>query len=141
MRGYIYKLICPIKEKPIYVGSTILELSECLKHHILNSGSNKGVQEYILGFKMYPLIELIETVQFIKKSKLFERERYWIKRLSKSNTLYNRNNNVIVKTSLVKVDAYIHSKVAKEVAGTGKTIGEFYDEAALEKLKPINKAI
>lgn len=40
-----------------------------------------------------------------------------------------------VKRKLVKVDARLHLKVAKLVAGTDKTIGEFFDEAATEKLK------
>lgn len=39
---------------------------------------------------------------------------------------------------MVKVDANIHKAVAKKVAGTAKTIGQFFDEAATEKLKTKN---
>lgn len=39
-------------------------------------------------------------------------------------------------TGLVRVDLKIKNKVAKKVKGTRKSIGAFYDEAALEKLKP-----
>lgn len=38
------------------------------------------------------------------------------------------------KTQPVQVDAVVKSKVAKKVAGTCVTIGEFYTEAAKEKL-------
>lgn len=37
---------------------------------------------------------------------------------------------------LVRVDPTIKKKVEKKVAGTKTTIGEFYDDAAKEKLKP-----
>lgn len=45
------------------------------------------------------------------------------------------------KKGLVKVDALIKKRVEKKVAGTPITIGQFYDEAAKEKLKPIKKEI
>lgn len=38
-------------------------------------------------------------------------------------------------TEPVQVDKTIKAKVAKKVAGTKVTIGQFYDEAAEEKLK------
>lgn len=40
-------------------------------------------------------------------------------------------------TEPVQVNKVIKSKVAKKVAGTKTTIGKFYDEAAVEKLKSL----
>ena len=37
--------------------------------------------------------------------------------------------------AMVKVDKKVHAKVAKKVAGTPQTIGQFFDEAAQDKLK------
>jgi hypothetical protein len=37
-------------------------------------------------------------------------------------------------TEPVQVNKYIKARVARKVAGTKKTIGEFYDESALERL-------
>lgn len=46
---------------------------------------------------------------------------------------------MISKKVPVKIDPVIKNKVAKKVAGTNTTIGEFFEEAAKEKLKPIKK--
>lgn len=43
------------------------------------------------------------------------------------------------ETDLVRVDLSIKNKVAKKVAGTKVKIGQFYDEAAIEKLKSAKK--
>ncbi len=40
-----------------------------------------------------------------------------------------------VAESIVRVKPSVKNKVAKKVAGTPQTIGEFYDEAAIEKLQ------
>lgn len=44
---------------------------------------------------------------------------------------------MVNKKALVKVDEILKRKVEKKVAGTPITIGQFYDEAVKEKLKPI----
>ena len=134
MIGYIYKLVCKKSSSPIYVGATTVQLSVRLKAHILNSGSNKGVQEYLSKNKVHPAIEVLEEVGCINKSTLLKRETYWIKKLAKQYILLNRNNNISVKTGLIKVDTDIKNRVAKKVAGTPQTIGEFYDDAVSDKL-------
>ena len=39
----------------------------------------------------------------------------------------------------ISVDKSVKTKVEKKIAGTNTTIGQFYDEAAKEKLKPIKR--
>lgn len=43
------------------------------------------------------------------------------------------------RTALIKVLPSMRNKVAKVVAGTPETIGQFYDKAAEEKLSTQNK--
>jgi hypothetical protein len=45
------------------------------------------------------------------------------------------------KKALVKVDDALKKKVEKKVAGTSTTIGQYYDEAVKEKMKPKAKVI
>lgn len=45
----------------------------------------------------------------------------------------------VEKRVMVAVKESTRNKVAKKVAGTPTTIGEFFEEAAKEKLKPIKK--
>lgn len=45
----------------------------------------------------------------------------------------------IRETEPVQVDKVIKAKVAVKVAASKQTIGQFYDEAAVEKLKTVKK--
>jgi monomeric isocitrate dehydrogenase len=138
MIGSIYKLVCPLSKKPIYVGCTTHSLSIRLRRHL--SKPSKQLKEYILDKNISPSIELLELVNSESRSSIFEREKYWIRRLAKRNKLFNIQNNKIVRTMLVKVDRCVRDLVSERVKGTGITIGQFFDEAAIDKLNVSKKS-
>jgi len=136
MKGYVYKLSCPIKCAPIYVGCTMVGLEKRLKEH-LSMPSSSELYRYIKKNKPKLSIELLEECDFSERKELEQRELFWIKKFITDGVyLMNKNQNETKScTSLVKHRPSVRDMVARAVIGTGYTIGSFYDEAAEEKLK------
>lgn len=87
MKGYIYKLICPIDNNIKYVGQTSKELSERLRTHISKTKSKieRGLKLSKKEFWIKKLISynlerniIIEEIELCDIILLDDREIYWI---------------------------------------------------------------
>ena len=134
IKGYVYKLVCPITNLPIYVGSTTNAVEIRLSGHIYSSKKSRlPLYEYIRKNEIIPRIEILERV---RNRNVLLREKYWTRKLVKSgaNIL-----NVIVsnKTEIsgsLKIDTKVLDRIRKYCKENGLVIGHFVSEAIREKL-------
>lgn len=140
MTGYIYKLVCPIKNKPIYVGSTTKKLPERLKTHIYKAyhGGNTRLFIYIRENNIRPTIELLEEVKYKSGDykTVLQREEFWINSMfTEGVSILNRNMELTGEKVSFKLKSSIVREVAEYVKNNGGNIGKFFEQAAEEKLK------
>lgn len=81
MIGFVYKIVCPIKNKPIYVGATITSLRVRQLRHIRDSKNEciwQKIYVYLRENEIYPQLEVIEMVNVDTLKELREIEKSWI---------------------------------------------------------------
>jgi hypothetical protein len=93
MKGLVYALFCPIRNKPVYVGQTTQGLKRPFVHLREMSHSQK-VNEWVYNLKedgLSPVIVILEQVSDL--SILHEKEQFWIlKYIGEGNLLLNQNS-------------------------------------------------
>lgn len=142
MIGYIYQLVCPKLNLPIYVGLTECGTSQRLKEHIRDSKKPKSpVHRYINENNIQPSIEQIEVVEYSDRKELRDREKYWIGKLSNSGI---RLMNKILYANLgwegaifvrVPKGANTYSELKKLSEDTGESMNTISIRAIEEYLK------
>jgi len=137
MTGYIYQLVCPIKNEPIYVGSTIRELNKRLSAHLTFSKTERSpLYLYIRENNITPTIVLLSVIENTSKPELTKNEDKWIKLLSKKGyVLLNKNAAFGSAKVSIKLSSKIVKKVANYIKNKPITISKFFEQAAEEKLK------
>lgn len=137
----IYKLMCPIKRQPIYVGSTSRSLKGRLVQHLWSakSGSTK-IAAYIRDNKIIPTIEKLDDVFYTKKKELREKEYYWVASLAHDgapllNIRTKTQDEKYEKVSTVKLNPRIVNRVRVHKKRTGIEMSKFIEIAILEKLE------
>lgn len=136
MTGYVYHLVCPIRKEPVYVGSTKMDIYTRLAGHIfLIKRSNYPLYKYFRDNSVIPTIVIIEKVEIVSKTTLFDREKHWILQYLKSGlSLFNvyytpRKETDIIPMPQIEYDADRLSAMVKEKRGhmglrvTAKDIG------------------
>jgi hypothetical protein len=132
MVGYVYKLVCPIKNEPIYVGSTKSNIKGRLTNHIsCISKSESPIYKYLRENNIRPRIELLETVVFLPEDyrRLSEVESKWIKTLSDCGyALFNVKKIILPNGGLpyliriAKPSKKVYQTVTKLAEKEGRTI-------------------
>ena len=87
---YIYVLRHPITDFVFYVGKTTDPKRRLMDHCLCKA--NKQKYEYIQGFKITPIMEVLE--EFRSHEEAMERERFYIKKLTQDGCeLFNYGGN------------------------------------------------
>lgn len=134
MAALVYKLICPIKKEPIYVGSTSKSIESRLSVHISSIRKNPlPLYSYLRKNKIIPTAEILEKTS---KSELKMAEKKWVEKLMLDGFRL-LNVKIIKKTDSgsVKVDPQIYREVADFCETKGLKITFFATEAISEKLE------
>lgn len=117
MKGIIYKATNKISNK-IYIGQTIQTLSERINQHYQTAKSDKNYH-FIRALRFYEkddwVWEIIE--ENIKKDKLNEREKYWVKYYDSFENGYNGNWGGQGSVKVPKIYKLWHPK-KKAIEGT-----------------------
>ncbi len=153
MRGFVYKLVCPIKKAPIYVESTVKFPNVRLAEHLswIKRETESPLYKYLKESGSIPEIEVLEKVEFEEESVLRVSEKKWIDELFAGNApLLNtvspngRTPQEISpittirkksQTTMVRIDLEIVEEVRKYVEQTRQSVGGFFSIAAKEKLQ------
>lgn len=78
MKAYIYSLSCPIKNEPVYIGSTI-NLYRRGKEHISEIKDNSApVYKYFRDLSVDPIMNVVEEIEYSRKTERIQREEFWI---------------------------------------------------------------
>lgn len=139
MIGRIYQLVCPVKEQPIYVGSTKRPLNERLKEHVYSrKTSNQPIYDYLFSNKITPIIELLQEIEIESAKELLLLERGWTEKLTKEGVkLFNHNRPQAEQkfSGSLRIDYGIHEQVKDVCIREGMSLVRFYEIAAIDRLK------
>lgn len=117
MKGIIYKATNKISNK-VYIGQTIQTLSERIRQHYQTSKSNKNYH-FMRALRFYEKDDWVWEVveENIKRDKLNEREKYWIKYYGSFENGYNGNWGGQDSVKVSKIYKLWHPK-KKSIEGT-----------------------
>lgn len=96
MKGYVYKLICPIDDNIKYIGQTMGSLRKRLKSHISKTRSKiikkKKLSRKELWMKTLISINLelkiiIEEIEYCDVNMIDTKEIYWIEKMGENNNM------------------------------------------------------
>lgn len=134
MNGYVYKLVCPVKNEPIYVGSTQKSLHERLSGHISAIKKSKlPLYVYLRGNNIKPKMVRLQTVHV---SKLRSSEKKWHDRLIKDGfALLNAKKMNKIGSGSIKISADVYPLVLAHCNKNGVVISFYVTQAVREKLQ------
>lgn len=131
--------MCPIKNEPIYVGSTINSLRQRLSgHRTMAKDSTLPLYEYIRTTGITPIIVPIEEVGF---GDIRMRERFWTDKLLEDGfELFNKKMCYnLIPSGSIKINLGVYEKVNQYCKKNGLLISHFATEAIKEKLEKLNQ--
>jgi hypothetical protein len=134
--AHVYSLVCPIKQQPIYVGSTTKGVEVRLGQHICAiRKSELPLYKYLIDNCITPSINVLEEVSSdcVKKS-----EKKWIDELTKMGYgLLNKKKMITVGSGSIKIKSDIYLSVLEYCKKNGIKISFFATEAVREKIKSV----
>ncbi len=133
MIGYVYKLVCPVQNTPIYIGAT-RNIKTRLNGHINSTKkSNLPLYVYLRENSIIPTIEVLEELPV---SEIRASEKKWLHRLiGEGFVLYNVKPINKIDSGSVKIDPSVYEEIAKHCAANGIKVSFFMTQAGKEKLE------
>lgn len=143
-KGYIYQLICPLKNEPIYVGKSIDPALRKKQHESSIKTGLTPLYKYLRDNKIVPLFKIVEEVNLTDSpwDELGISEKKWISQTAAAGyTLLNSGSQTATLTpyhkEYVRLSSLLVQKVKQFTEGTNITAAQFIETAVEEKVDVI----